>query len=344
MKIGVLTGGGDCAGLNAAIRGVVAKAEEYGFEVVGIERGWKGLVETSAVKLSYDKVADIVGVGGTIILTSRTNPFKIDGGPEKVIQSMKKLGLDSLVAIGGNDTLGVAYKLSKMGVKVVGVPKTMDNDLSSTDFTFGFDSAVNVAVEAIDRVKTTGLSHERVIVVEVMGRDAGWVAAYAGIASGAHIVLVPEKPFDIAEVCKTLTRRAKQGKMFSLVVVAEGAKPKGTGERSTKGGGAVDAFGNPILGGVGQLVAQEIEKRTGLETREVVLGHVVRGGAPSAYDRVLATRFGVTAAELVKQGKFGTMVALKGNEVVPVKLGGALAQKLIDDDLFEVANSFSDSG
>ena len=326
--------------MNATIRGLVARAEEYGFEVVGIERGWKGLLEGRARKLAYDDVEDLVGVGGTVILTSRTNPFKVEGGPEKVVQNIKKLGLDCLVAIGGNDTLGVADKLSKMGVKVVGVPKTMDNDLSSTDFTFGFDSAVNVAMESIDRVKTTGKSHERVIVVEVMGRDAGWVAAYAGIACGAHVVLIPEKPFEIAEVCETLKKRNAMGETFSLVVVAEGAGPKGTAERSTKGA-AVDAFGNPILGGVGQSVAQEIEKRTGLETREVVLGHVVRGGPPSAYDRVLATRFGVSAADLVKKGNFGMMVALKGNKVVPVKIGGALAQKLVDDDLYSIANSFS---
>lgn len=340
MKIGVLTGGGDCAGLNATIRGVVARAEEYGFEVVGIERGWKGLIEPAATELSYEKVDELVGVGGTVILTSRTNPFKMEGGPEKVVQSIKKLGLDCLVAIGGNDTLGVAHKLSKMGVKVVGVPKTMDNDLSSTDFTFGFDSAVNVAMECIDRVKTTGMSHERVIVVEVMGRDAGWVAAYAGIACGAHVVLIPEKPFDIADVCKTISKRSKNGHKFSLVVVAEGAKAKGTGTKSIKGT-AVDSFGNPILGGVGQRIAQEIEERTGLETREVVLGHVIRGGAPSAYDRVLATRFGVAAADMVKQGNFGMMVALRGNGVVPVKLGGALAQKLVGDDLYSLANSFS---
>ncbi|MDG6915161.1 MAG: 6-phosphofructokinase [Nitrososphaerota archaeon] len=340
MKIGVLTGGGDCAGLNATIRGVVAKAEEYGFEVAGIQRGWKGLIEPEAVEVSYDDVEELVGVGGTFILTSRTNPFKMEGGPEKVLKSMKKLGLDCLVAIGGNDTLGVAHKLSKMGVKVVGVPKTMDNDLSSTDYTFGFDSAVNVAMECIDRVKTTGMSHERVIVVEVMGRDAGWVAAYAGIACGAHAVLLPEKPYDIAQVCKTLKSRWDSGKRFSLVVVAEGAKPKGTGARSTRGK-ALDAFGNPILGGVGQTIAQEIEKRTGLETREVVLGHVVRGGNPSAFDRVLATRFGAKAAEMVKQGKFGMMVALRGNEVVPVEMGDALAQKLVDDGLAELANSFS---
>jgi len=225
----------------------------------------------------------------------------------------------------------------------VGVPKTMDNDLSSTDFTFGFDSAVNVAMECIDRVITTGLSHERVMVVEVMGRDAGWVAAYAGIASGAHVVLIPEKPYDIVEVCKKITKRAKAGKKFSLVVVAEGAKPKGTGERATKGA-ALDAFGNPILGGVGEQVAKEIEKRTGVETRDVVLGHVVRGGPPSAYDRVLATRFGVAAAGLVKKGKWGMMVALKGNEIVPVDLGGAIAQKLVDDQLYAIANSFSGSG
>jgi phosphofructokinase-like protein len=340
MKIGVLTGGGDCAGLNATIRGLVARAEEYGFEVIGIERGWKGLIEPKAAKITYDTVAELVAVGGTFILTSRTNPFKIEGGPEKVVKSIKTLGLDCLVAIGGNDTLGVADRLSKMGVKVVGVPKTMDNDLSSTDFTFGFDSAVNVAVESIDRVKTTGMSHERVIVVEVMGRDAGWVAAYAGIASGAHVVLIPEKPYDIAEVCKTITTRWKKGKRFSLVLVAEGAKEKGAQEKSTKGG-ALDAFGNPILGGVGERVAKEIEKRTGLETREVVLGHIIRGGAPSAYDRVLATRFGYAAADMVKNGDFGMMVALKGNKVVPVKIGGALAQKLVDTNLYSIANSFS---
>ena len=341
MKIGVLTGGGDCAGLNATIRGLVVRAEGYGFEVVGIERGWKGLVETTTpVKLSFGNVEELVGVGGTFILTSRTNPFKMEGGSEKVAQNIKRMGLDCLVAIGGNDTLGVAHKLSEMGINVVGVPKTMDNDLSSTDFTFGFDSAVNVAMECIDRVKTTGMSHERVIVVEVMGRDAGWVAAYAGIASAAHVVLIPEKPFDIAEVCKTLTKRWEAGHRFSLVVVAEGAKAKGADERSTKGA-AVDAFGNPILGGVGQSVAQEIEKRTGLETREVVLGHVVRGGAPSGYDRVLATRFGVAAADMIKQGKFGMMVALKGNSIVPVEIGGALAQKLVDEDLYTIANSFS---
>jgi len=340
MKIGVLTGGGDCAGLNATLRGLVARSEEHGFEVIGIERGWKGLIEPKATKLTYDTVAELVAVGGTFILTSRTNPFKIEGGPEKVVQNIKKLGLDCLVAIGGNDTLGVADKLSKMGIKVVGVPKTMDNDLSSTDFTFGFDSAVNVAVESIDRVKTTGMSHERVIVVEVMGRDAGWVAAYAGIASGAHVVLIPEKPFDIEDVCETITKRWEKGKRFSLVLVAEGAKAKGAREKSTKGA-ALDAFGNPILGGVGQFVAKEIEERTGLETREVVLGHIIRGGAPSAYDRVLATRFGYAAADMVKNGNFGMMVALKGNNLVPVKIGGALAQKLVDTNLYSIANSFS---
>ena len=343
MKIGVLTGGGDCAGLNATIRGLVARAEEHGFEVIGIQRGWKGLIEPAATRLTYDMVDELVAVGGTFILTSRTNPFKIDGGPDKVVQSIKKLGIDCLVAIGGNDTLGVADKLSKMGIKVVGVPKTMDNDLSSTDFTFGFDSAVNVAVENIDRVKTTGVSHEWVIVVEVMGRDAGWVAAYAGIASGAHVVLIPEKPFDIAEVCETLTKRWKKGKRFSLVLVAEGAKPKGSQAKSTRIG-ELDAFGNPALGGVGQLVAKEIEKRTGLETREVVLGHIIRGGSPSAYDRVLATRFGFAAADMVKDGNFGMMVALKGNKVVPVKIGGALAQKLVDTNLYSIANSFSGVG
>lgn len=336
MRIGILTAGDDCAGLNAAIRGVVARAEEYGFEVFGVSRGWKGLIEGSATRLSYGKVADLVGVGGSVILTSAAYLPNDATWIERIGRGAKRLKLDCLVAIGGPETIETAGELSKRGVKIVAIPETMDSDL-----TFGFDSAVTVAMESIDRVKTTGMSHERVMVVEVMGADAGWVAAAAGIAGGAHVVLVPEQPFDIAEVCRTLRRRAERGKTFSLVVAAEGARPKNARGGSAKVA-AVDAFGNALQGGVGQLLAQEIEKRTGLETREVVLGHVVRGGTPTAYDRVLATRFGVEAIDLVEKRRFGTMVALnQGNEIASVKLGAARAQRHSHDELFAIANSFS---
>lgn len=338
MKIGVLTGGDDCAGLNAALRGVVKRAEDHGFGVVGIRRGWKGLVEPSATKLTFAEVADVVAEGGSIILTSRADPFETKAGPQKVIRSLKKLGLDCLVVIGSKETLEAANRLAKLGLKAVGIPATMENHL-----TVGFDSAVRVAMEGIDRIKTTGMSHERVMVVEVMGGGAGWVAANAGIASGAHVVLVPGEPFDIEKVCKTLTRRAERGRTSSLVVVAEGAKPKGMAEGSMSVA-AVDAFGNPIRHGVGRLLAQEIERRTGLETREVVLGHVVRGGTPSAYDRVIATRLGTAAVDLVKARKFGVMVTLKeGNEIVPVRIGATGEEEPDRDELYALANSFSGS-
>jgi 6-phosphofructokinase 1 len=339
MRVGILSGGGDCGGINALIRAAVRRATDYGYDVVGIRRGWAGLLEPDAISLTYDNVADIVSKGGTIILTSRTNPFKREGGPELVLQNMKKLGLDALIVIGGEDTQGVAHKLAAQGLKFVGAPKTMDNDLSETDFTFGFDSAVNVAVDAIDRVRTTGESHERIMVVEVMGRDSGWVATYAGIASGAHIVLVPEQPVDLDAVCKTLEERKKAGHRFSLIVVAEGARLSKLSEATTLSQ-KLDEFGHPRLGGVASFLAQEIGKKTGIEAREVVLGHFIRGGPPSACDRVFATRLGVMAVDLIHQGKFDVMPVLKGNSIVAVPVQGTLKTKTVDLDLLAIAREF----
>jgi phosphofructokinase-like protein len=340
MRIGILSGGGDCAGINAVVRAAVRRAEDYGFEVVGIKRGWGGLIETDVFPLDYDQVADIIGEGGTVLLTSRTNPFKRDGGPEKVMRSLKESGIDALIAIGGEDTLGVAHKLAANGLKAVGVPKTIDNDLSETDVTFGFDTAVNVALDAIERISTTGRSHERVMVVEVMGRDAGWIATHAGIAGGAHIILVPEEPFSISKVCDVVLSRRKQGKGFTLIVIAEGARVEVEAGQVTSAQ-ELDEFGHPKLGGIGHLLAGEIEKRTHLETRDVVLGHILRGGSPTAFDRVLSTRLGVAAVDSVKQSKFDTMVALQGNRIANVKLADAIKPKLLDKSLLDVGRTFS---
>jgi phosphofructokinase-like protein len=340
MRIGVLTGGGDCAGINAVIRAVIRRATDYGFEVVGIRRGWAGLLEPDVLHLAYDDVADSVGLGGTMLLTSRTNPLRREDGPELVMKNVRNAGLDALVVIGGEDTLGVAHTLAKRGLKAVGVPKTMDNDLSETDITFGFDSAVNVAVEAIDRVRTTGASHERVMVVEVMGRDAGWVATHAGIAGGAHVILVPEEPVNIAEVCEDVLARRRRGKHFTLIVAAEGARVALQAGQVTSAE-TLDEFGHPKLGGIGHLLAKEIESRTHLETREVVLGHTLRGGAPTAFDRVLSTRLGVAAVDAVKEGKFDVMVALRGTRIVTVALEEAIKPKELDAELLAVGRIFS---
>ena len=338
VKIGILSGGGDCGGINALIRGAVLRAEGYGYEVVGIRRGWAGLLDPDTLPLDYGMVEGIVSQGGTILLTSRTNPYKKEGGPDLVLSNIKKLGLDGLIVIGGEDTQGVAHKLATAGLRFVGVPKTMDNDLSETDVTFGFDSAVNVAVEAIDRVRTTGESHERVMVVEVMGRDSGWVAVHAGLACGAHVVLPPEEPIDLDQVCKVLEGRMKAGKKFSLVVVSEGAR---VGEKNQLTvGQKLDEFGHPVLGGIGALLAAEISKRTGLEAREVVLGHLVRGGAPSAFDRVYATRLGFAAVDLLREGKTDVMAALRGGEVVSVPVEKALKSKKVGTDLIRMAQAF----
>ncbi len=338
-RLGVLTGGGDCPGLNPVIRAVVRKAFQEGYEVVGIKYGWKGLIEGEVTPLDLRSVSGILPKGGTILGTSRTNPYKKEGGVQKVKDNFKKFELDALIAIGGEDTLGVANKLAKEGLKVVGVPKTIDNDLNETDFTFGFDTAVNIVTECIDRLHTTAESHNRIMVVEVMGRHAGWIAVHSGIAGGADVILIPELPIDIDEVCGILRKRHEHGKNFSIVVVAEGATLKNDKEiLSTE---KLDEFGHVRLGGIGHTLGGLIEKKTGFETRVTVLGHIQRGGSPTAFDRVLGTRFGVKAVELVKEGKFGEMVSLKGNKIVSVPIEKAVGTlKTVDMDLYNIAKVF----
>jgi phosphofructokinase-like protein len=319
MRVGVLTGGGDCPGLNAVIRAVVRKGVEvYGFDFVGFRDGWRGPLDNVTCELGVAEVRGVLPRGGTVLGSSRTNPFKVDNGVERIKQNLADNGVDALVAIGGEDTLGVATKLADLGVNVVGVPKTIDNDLSGTDFTFGFDTAVNIAMEAIDRLHTTAESHHRVLVVEVMGRHAGWIALHAGMAGGANIVLIPEKPFDIDKVCAYVEERFKK-EYSPIVVVSEGAVPVEGGDM-TLVSGEKDAFGHVRLGGIGDRLANEIEQRTGKEARAVVLGHVQRGGTPTAFDRWLATRFGLHAITAVAEKDFGTMVALRGTDIVRVPL------------------------
>jgi phosphofructokinase-like protein len=334
LRVGVLTGGGDCPGLNAVIRAIVRKAEVvHGDEIIGFRDGWKGVLEASTMPLNVAGMRGTLPRGGTIIGTSRTNPYKLDNGVERCRESLETLGIDALIAIGGEDTLGVANKLHQDGVRVVGVPKTIDNDLSATYVTFGFDTAVQIATEAIDRLHTTAESHDRVMVCEVMGRHAGHIALHAGIAGGAAYILVPEEPFDIDEVCARLTKRHAAGRFASIVVVAEGATPKaGTFAVQDKG---LDAFGHVRLGGIGNTLAEEIEARTGFETRVTILGHIQRGGTPTAYDRVLSTRFGIAAIDAVHDGAFGCMVALRGTDIVTVPLADAVGQlKTIDPELY----------
>ncbi len=339
MRIGTLTGGGDCPGLNAVIRGIVLQGEKEGYEIIGFKDGWLGVLENRWEKLTPENVEDIQREGGTILHTSRTNPFKEVEGFTRVKETIKTTGMDALIAIGGDDTLGVANRLYQKGIKTVGVPKTIDNDLSATDYTFGFDTATNIAVEAIDRLHTTARSHHRVMVVEIMGRHAGWITLEAGVGGGAHIILIPELPFHIEEVCRLLTKRKEEGKTYSIVAVAEGAKAaRGSeflsGEAVKKG--EIDAFGNVYLKGIAQVLEAEIAKRTGIETRSVILGHLQRGGSPSAFDRFLATRFGVKAIELVKEEKFGQMASLRGTEIVSVPLKEAVGKrKLVPQKLYE---------
>jgi len=329
MRVGVLTGGGDCPGLNAVIRALVRRGvKEYGFEFVGYRDGWRGPLDGLTCELGIDQVRGILPRGGTILKSSRTNPFKVDGGVERIKANLAEAGIDALVAIGGEDTLGVATRLADLGVNVVGVPKTIDNDLSGTDFTFGFDTAVNIAMEAIDRLHTTAESHQRVLVVEVMGRHAGWIALHAGLAGGANVVLIPEQPFDIEQVCGHVESRF-QTNYAPIVVVSEGAVPvEAAGEDGgmSLASGELDAFGHVRLGGIGDRLAQEIEQRTGKEARAVVLGHVQRGGTPTAFDRWLATRFGLHAIAAVRDGDFGTMVALRGTDIVRVPLAEATGE------------------
>ena len=326
MRIGVLTGGGDCPGLNAVIRAIVRKGiDEYGLAVVGFRDGWRGVLDNAFIELTIESTRGILPRGGTILGTSRTNPVKDEDGPARVKESLAALNLDGLIAIGGEDTLGAASKLhSDHGVPVLGVPKTIDNDLGGTDRTFGFDTALQIATEAIDRLHTTAESHNRILVVEVMGRHAGWIALYAGLAGGADAILIPEQPFDIEEVCRRIRRRHARGRTFSIVVVAEGAIPKeGTMETI---GGDTDEFGHVRLGGIGQQLEREIEARTGYESRATVLGHVQRGGTPTAFDRVLATRLGLKAIDAAAERRWGMMPALRGNDITLVPLEEAVAE------------------
>ncbi len=340
-QIGILTGGGDCPGLNAVIRAIVRRGiDAHEHELFGFTNGWAGVLAGEGMPLDRDRTRGILHRGGTILGTSRTNPFaEGQSGVDDVRAGMERAGVEALIAIGGEDTLGVAGRLAEAGVPVVGVPKTIDNDLAGTDFTFGFQTAVQIATDAIDRLHTTAESHNRVIVVEVMGRHAGWIAAYAGMAGGADAILVPERPFDIGDLCARLQRRHERGSRFSIVVVSEGAHPAEAGlvESSEQ----VDAFGHARLGGVAVALESEIEERTGYEARMTILGHVQRGGTPNAYDRVLATRFGVAAVDALSQGEVGKMVALRGTEMAVVPLADALAEpKLLDPELFATAEVF----
>ncbi|MHB8511175.1 MAG: 6-phosphofructokinase [Actinomycetota bacterium] len=340
MRIGMLTGGGDAPGLNAVIRAVVRKASDvYGHAVIGFRNGWRGAIDADVVTLTSESVSGILPRGGTILGSSRTNPFKITDGVTKIAHTLQTFNIDALIAIGGEDTLGVASKLSEQGTNVVGVPKTIDNDLSGTDYTFGFNTAVEIATEALDRLHSTAESHQRVMICEIMGRHAGWIATYAGIAGGADAILVPEEPFDLDGVCDHLLRRHHRGRNFSIIVVAEGATPKeGTMVLQSE---EKDAFGHVRLGGIANAIAPEIEKRTGFETRVTILGHVQRGGSPTAFDRVLATRFGIAAIDCVHERDFGNMVAIQGNKIVRVPLSeGVGTLKTVDPEIFKVAEVF----
>ena len=339
VKVGVLTGGGDCPGLNAVIRAVGRRVMTRGGDVIGVLDGWKGLVDGRFEPLGPREISGLLPRGGTIIGTTRTNPFKLDGGVEQVLAHFEQEGLDALVAIGGEDTLGVAAQLyEEQGFPVVGVPKTIDNDLSATDYTFGFDTAVFIATEAIDRLHTTAESHNRVMVVEVMGRHTGWIAVMSGIAGGADVILIPEQPISIDEACEDIRHRHERGKDFSIVVVSEGYELEGLGE-----GDDVDQFGHVRLSerGVGAALAREIEERTGYETRVTVLGHIQRGGSPTPRDRVLATRYGLKAADLVREQKWGRMAALHGDRIVDVPLKDATAElKTVPEEWYAVAKAF----
>jgi 6-phosphofructokinase 1 len=340
LRIGVLSGGGDAPGTNAVIRAVVRKGiQHYSDEIVGIKDGWRGLLEGEFMPLNMEAITGILTRGGSILGFSRTNPFKSEDGAEKILANTRKLGLDAIVVIGGDDTLSVANRLGDYGIKCVGVPKTIDNDLWGTDCTFGFNTAVSIATEALDRLHSTAEAHQRVIILEVMGRYTGWIALEAGIAGGADAILIPEKPFEIDEICEYIRHRQRRGRNFSVIVVAEGAKPKGGKEIVY--GDSVDEFGHARLGGVGYYLGKEIEKRTGIETRVVVLGHIQRGGTPTAFDRSLATRYGVAAIDFVHEGKFGYLTGLQGNKIVPVPLKEVAGKrKTVDPELYEIANVF----
>lgn len=340
MKVGILSGGGDAPGINATIRATVRKGIlYYKNEMIGIIDGWKGLLEEDFMPLSLTTIKGILHRGGSILGTSRTNPFKFEDGPQRIFENAKKFGINTIIVIGGDDTQNVAQKLYERGLQCVAVPKTIDNDLAYTDYTFGFNSAVSIATEALDRIHSTAEAHHRVMIVEVMGRYTGWIALEAGIAGGADVILIPEQPLGIDEVCKYIELRRKRGRNFSIIVVAEGAKLKGRKEIVYNE--KVDEFGNIRLGGIGYYLGREIEYMTGIETRVVVLGHLQRGGSPTAFDRILATRFGIAAIDLVNQGKFGCMVALKNNKIVFVPLKDVVGKrKTVDLKRYKMAKVF----
>jgi ATP-dependent phosphofructokinase / diphosphate-dependent phosphofructokinase len=339
-SIGILTGGGDCPGLNAVIRAVVRRADQLGYKVIGVKNGWLGLVIGITEPLTLLSVSGILPRGGTILGTSRTNPLKSEADRKKLFQNMKKLGLSCLITVGGEDTLGVAKRLAAEGVKVVGIPKTIDNDINGTGQTFGFDTAVSIVTEAIDRLHTTAEAHQRVLVVEVMGRHTGWIATVGGLAGGADCILIPEHPMTIEEICHIVKKRHLRGRPFSIVVVAEGFKPKGEPAVVARDR-TVDQFGHVHLGGIGEVIGREIEKRTGFETRVTVLGHVQRGGSPTAFDRVLGTRYGVKAVDLIHEGKFGRMVVLRGDRITDVPLEKTMkGLKRVDPELIKTAEIF----
>ena len=342
-RVGMLTGGGDAPGLNGVIRAVTMKCvNDYGYEVLGIRRGWRGLLqreEDSTQPLTADNVRYILEEGGTILLSSRTNPYKNEGDAEKVVDNMKEHGIDALVAVGGDDTLGVAKQLhDDFGIQVVGCPKTIDNDLSATDTTFGYDTAVSIATEAIDRIRTTARSHERIMVVEIMGRHAGWITWGAGVAGAANVTLIPEVEPDMDEIADLFEKRAGRGEKWGVIAVSEGVA---LSEDYITQSAETDEFGHVQLGGIGETLAEEIKERTGIDTRHVVLGHLQRGGTPTAYDRILSTRYGLRAAEAVKNGEWGQMVALRGSEIVTVPLEEATEEtKIVPDDLYNAAATF----
>lgn len=341
MKIAILTGGGDCPGLNAAIRAVVRRSLTHGHQCVGLLNGWAGLLEKKTIDLDLDSVSGILPMGGTILRTSRTNALKDQSTIDLSFANFKELDLDALVAIGGEGTLTVSSKLAELGMPIVGVPKTIDNDINRTDFTFGFNTAVEIATSAIDRLHTTAEAHNRVMVVEVMGRHAGWIAMHSGLAGGADAILIPEHNISVEDVCNIVEKRKARGKMFSIIVVAEGAKLRSDGKEYSITKASKDPFGRPLLGGIGQVLADQIEQRTSIESRVTVLGHVQRGGTPTARDRVLATCYGAFAADLVHSKKWGTMAALQGTKIVEVKMADAVATlKTVDQEFWDFAQSF----
>lgn len=338
MRIGVLTGGGDCPGLNAAIRAIVIRAHAKGDEVVGFEEGWKGPLEGLSRPLSLADVEGVLDEGGTLLLTSRTNPFNVEKGPERIVQNLAKAGIECLIGIGGEDTLGVLAKLAEMGARTVGVPKTIDADLNATEYTIGFNTAITVAADALDRLRTTARSHKRALVCEIMGRHAGWMTWAAGIAGGAHAILLPEEPFDPEEVASVVRSRFAAGKRFAVIAVAEGARPKGGGPAQKEEG--KDAFGHAALGGIAEWLAKDLERRTGITTRHVVLGHTQRGGPPSVLDRLTATRLGLAAVDLAHEGRFGVMVALQGDAPTAVPLSQAVGRlRTVDEGRRAAARS-----